>query len=230
MKHILNDILSGIKRKKYLNQQKLPSESEMSRKYGVSRHEVRRAYERLSEMGYVKKRPGIGHFVRSVSKKIDLDLTGSRGFTDKMHSQNIKISTINVGVRLVEPDAMLSNRLEISEEEPVYRIDRLRVLEEVPIALHTSFVSGQRFPSIQEDGRNIQSMSEYYREKGYEDFSYEEGTLQTVVAAEEQRELLQCPNLVPLLHYEGVWRVRDTGVVLEFTQVIYRGDYFTYHL
>ncbi len=230
MRNILDDILRDINQRSYRDNQKLPSESEMSYKYGVSRHEVRKAYEWLSEMGYVEKRPGIGHFIRVIDKKIDLDLTGSAGFTDKMHSQGVDVQTENLGVYPHSRDPLLSSRLEIPPEEPIYRIDRRRTLGEVPVALHISYVSGQRFPSIEVDGLHVKSMQEYYQEKGYRDFSFEEGTLQTMMGGSEERALLNCPVLVPILLYEGVWRVQESGEILEFSKVLYRGDYFTYRL
>lgn len=60
---IFGEIKAEIDRGDYVPEEKIPSEAELSQKYGVSRITVRRAIEELCAAGYLVKHQGRGTFV-----------------------------------------------------------------------------------------------------------------------------------------------------------------------
>ena len=59
-KEVISALLEEILQQRYATGERLPTEVELCQRFGVSRHTVREALRRLQEMGYVKRRQGMG--------------------------------------------------------------------------------------------------------------------------------------------------------------------------
>lgn len=68
---IYNDIVEGIRTKKYLPGSRLPSEKELSEQYKVSRITSKKALEMLSEQNLILRMPGKGSFVSDETQDTD---------------------------------------------------------------------------------------------------------------------------------------------------------------
>ena len=68
---------------KYKKGEKMPSENKMAVRFGVTRSEIRKAYERLKELGYVYSMQGYGSFFSGKREKIRLSMT-DQSFSKKM--------------------------------------------------------------------------------------------------------------------------------------------------
>ena len=62
----------------------IPSENELSKKYGISRMTAKKAIDSLTIKGLVERTQGKGTYVSSYEKKIELPLNRLRGFTQKV--------------------------------------------------------------------------------------------------------------------------------------------------
>ena len=60
---VYNDLLQGIRDKTYPSGSRVPSEKELSEKYGVSRITSKKALEMLADRGLISRKPGKGSFV-----------------------------------------------------------------------------------------------------------------------------------------------------------------------
>ncbi len=86
---IYNDIVEGIRTRKYLPGSRLPSEKELSEQYNVSRITSKKALEMLAEQNLILRMPGKGSFVSEESNETEFgQLTG--------HKQNSQAKTIGV--------------------------------------------------------------------------------------------------------------------------------------
>lgn len=128
----------------------------------------------------------------------------------------------NILCEKVEFNHKIYEMLQASEHENVYRIDRLRLIEGQPLALHSSYVSETRFPDIGRIGRELASMFQYYQSKGYSVFQSRQTQLRLTYPNKLERELLECSSLIPLLVLESACVDKESGQTLEVSKIMYR--------
>lgn len=68
-KRLLEDLREAIEQGVYNDGQRIPTEAELCREYGVSRHTVRQAFQDLVAEGVVYRVPGRGTFVTGLSRR-----------------------------------------------------------------------------------------------------------------------------------------------------------------
>jgi GntR family transcriptional regulator len=207
---------------------KLPSENELADEMRLPRMVVRKAYERLQEMGYIYSLQGRGSFVRDRRTQIPLTLRGDESFSVKMRELGMVYDSRNLGCVTIAYQQNIYETLGVTEDERVFRIERLRVVDHQPIALHVSFVAERVFPQIERQGNTITSMFHFYAEQGYQAFDSFKTVFSIVFPTKEERDSLQCSSLIPLLVLESGCIDRESGQVLEMTRISYRTDRFKY--
>ncbi|WP_181949676.1 GntR family transcriptional regulator [Halobacillus karajensis] len=227
---IIDDMMQQIMKKLFEPGRKLPSENALAEKYRVPRATVRSALAKLEERGYIYSKQGIGRYLKEESIQIELHLTGKKSFTDKMKQLGYNLTTRNIYCEKISYDAKIYQQLNISEGDSVYKIGRMRYIQNEPIALHQSFVNAARFPTIAEDGPHIESMFAYYREHGYQEFDSHKTLLSTTFPTLYEQELLSCNSMVPLIVVESDCIDRNSKMVLEHTKILYRSDRFKYDI
>jgi len=225
---LVDRLISDIHAGNYKPNDKLPSENELACYYQVPRIIVRKAYERLQELGYIFSKQGKGSYVQNQKLQIPLILTGDVSFSEKMSELNYNFETINITSEIISHDTSIYHALKAEPNERIYKISRLRVVEDCPIAIHTSYLSQSTFRNIEREGQEITSIFQYYQEQGYIDFESMQSQLVVVFPNKQERELLKCPSLVPLIQLESGCVDRKSGKVLEYSRNIYRSDCFTY--
>lgn len=92
----------------------MPSENKLAGQYGVTRAEIRKAYERLKELGYVYSMQGYGSFYSGKRKKIRL-VMNHESFSQKMAALHLPIETRNLGCQKVRSDSLLYEMLQIDK-------------------------------------------------------------------------------------------------------------------
>ncbi|WP_461179039.1 GntR family transcriptional regulator [Virgibacillus ainsalahensis] len=227
---IIDDMMQEIVSKSMETGDKLPSENELAEKYQVPRMTVRNSLTKLEEQGIIYSRQGKGRYVKEKSLKIQLHLTGKTSFTDKMKESGYRLVTRNISCDKINYDEKIYHILDADERDSVYKIARLRYINDEPIAVHNSYVRAATFPGIVEDGRKIESMFAYYRRLGYINFTSNKTLLSVTFPTFDEQQLLSCNRLEPLLVIESDCMDADSGDVLEHTKIVYRSDKFKYDI
>ncbi|WP_346902117.1 GntR family transcriptional regulator, partial [Faecalicatena contorta] len=128
----------------YKKGDKMPSENKMAVRFGVPRSEIRKAYERLKELGYIYAMQGYGSFFSGRRDKILLSME-DRSFSSKMADLNLSFETRNMGCQKLRGDSLIHSMLGVEFEEPIYKITRLRILDGEPAAIHISYMAEDLF-------------------------------------------------------------------------------------
>jgi GntR family transcriptional regulator len=117
---------------------RVPSESEFERQFGISRTTVRQALGSLVNQGMLTRVRGKGTFV--AQPRINQHLLWLTSFTQDMQARGKK-----PGARVLQIDVLLAppqiaKPLLLSLSEKVIAIKRLRLADNLPMAVETSFL------------------------------------------------------------------------------------------
>lgn len=126
---IQEKILSGI----YQPGDKLQTEGEMAKTYGVSIITVRKAVGGLIGKGLVERKQGKGTFVRK--PKYMRDIKKVQSFSDMCRSMGLKPGGRMLENKLVPPDDEIAEKLEQNREMQAVFISRVRYADDEAVAI-----------------------------------------------------------------------------------------------
>lgn len=195
--------------------EKLPSENQLADYFNIPRTTVRQVYQQLIELGYIESKQGVGHFARQTLPQIDLMMKGDQSFSEKMLEQGLDYQSVQLGV-LVE------------EERFIFR--RLRLINQIPVAIHHSYLPKALFPDFDQQIGEETSLFSFLRKAGYQHFDSTYSLMSISMPSAEEQILLYCGSLVPLVRIEANCIDADTKQELENSHIIYRSDIVNFNL
>lgn len=183
----------------------LPSESELSRSYGVSRVTVRKALELLRDERLIDARQGFGWFVATDPVRQTLGRLGT--IEEQLGELGVNSERRVVGFRFVAPPPRVRRVLEAAS---VLEVRRVNLADGQPFARVTVWCP-------EELGARL-SRADVARAPFYELIGVPIGgatqTIGAEVAGREDAELLAVPVGSPMLRCERVTRTTDDRPVL----------------
>lgn len=207
-------------------QERLPSESEMMKTYGVSRITVRQAVRDLHTEGLVFSVQGKGTFV-SRPKAVQ-DIQHLQGFGEAMDPQGYDTSTRVVGIQEVRAPQEVAEALNITQNATVIELTRIRYLNREPISVDNSF-----FPLA--IGQLLQSrdLSQDIFPLLEDDFGFGLGhadlKIEAIVADDAAAKHLNIEKETAVLRIQRLV-FSEKGEPIDFEYLSYRGDAFQYQL
>ena len=135
---IADELAAGIREKRLAPFAKLPSETELIERFGVSRVTVRQALRTLAKAGLVISRQGKGVFVAGAA--VNQELTALRGFYDNlvMQGHDPASTVLSFECRRASSSAPELRQLEYD----IYCFRRLWRLGELPLAVADASIPG----------------------------------------------------------------------------------------
>lgn len=154
----LRDILRDqIENGVYLPGTSIPSENELSEKYGVNRLTVRTAIEGLTKEGIVMPIQGKGVFV--MGERLNRDLDTLSGFSRTIREKNSE-PKINVLYQKIRKAGVKFSRIfEVDEEDEINYIKRVCFADGSPMSIEEIFVPTAIMPNLNE--LNVSDFSMY---------------------------------------------------------------------
>ena len=150
---IMHDIKEKIVNKEY-DGMRLPDERSLSEHYQVSRSSMKRALELLAQEGIVFKKRGSGTFInplylknRGLFKYEGSNLGITDSFSVPGKSQNIEL----LDYQVIKTDDDLKQDLFLTSSDFVYKIRRLRLLDDQPFLIETGFIPINIAPDLNPD-------------------------------------------------------------------------------
>lgn len=141
------DILKNIEKGVWGKGSFIPSERELANKYKVSRVTVRHALANLSVEGILEKMKGKGILVSDRDGKQRM-LNRLIGFYQYLEEKGYKIISKIISNSEILPDSFIRSVLDLKEDEKVYKIERLRIVNDKPLYYSIIYVSKDMYPDL----------------------------------------------------------------------------------
>jgi GntR family transcriptional regulator, N-acetylglucosamine utilization regulator len=207
--------------------QPLPSERELSRALGVSRMTVRRALTDLEARGRLKSQVGRGWFVSNA--KIEQRLEQLSGFSADMREKHLKVESQVLTFELETAGTNLADWLHISVGDPVFRLDRIRLVNGEPIGLEYPRLPAKLCPGLDRFDFSQDSLYRVIREEYHLVLDHAVQTIEASLVDWHEANLLKVDPGAPALRGHRTVFSPD-GLVIESSTGIYRGDRYRYQL
>lgn len=220
---IKQDLLGAIEAGQLQPGGRLPSERELTERYGVSRMTVRQAIGHLEQEGIVRRVQGKGSFVAPA--KVEEALVGLTSFTEEMLRRGLTPSTRVIGLESVWSERVAA-QLSLSQHEPLYHLERLRLAGGEPMELEHLYLPAKMVPGLPEMDLTG-SLYELLRRQYGLHLTNALQTLEAVVACESEADLLEVPIGSPLLAITRT-AFSSTGEAVESSRALYRGDRYKF--
>ncbi len=170
----------------------LQSEQDLARFYNVSRMTARQALHGLKQNGYVVTIRRKGTFV--TTPKIEKTLISLQGFSQEMRGSGMRPSSIVLEHRLIPPPADILDRLQLAPGEEVFKLRRLRLADNTPIAVEVSYVSVKYFPGIDSIDFSRESLYSTLQNRYRFSIGWSEDVIEASKATAEEARLLVVPR------------------------------------
>ncbi|WP_374471120.1 GntR family transcriptional regulator [Phenylobacterium sp.] len=198
----------------------LPPERDLAEEFSVSRITVRKALDGLVAEGLLLRRQGAGTFVAS---RVEKSFSKLSSFSEDMISRGRtpRSEWLKRAEGAVTPEESMV--LGLSPGSPVYRFNRIRFADDLPMALEFTTVPGFSLPSAQAVGSSLYEALETAGHRPTRALQ----RLRAVLFTPEQAGLLRVQPGDAGLLIERRGFLRD-GRPVEFTQSYYRGDAYDF--
>lgn len=204
----------------------IPSERQLEDLYSVSRPTIRQAIELLIREGFLYREHGRGTFV--MPQKLQKGLLELTSFSEDLIKRGIKPGQQILEMGMEIPPKKVQQLLELSEDQKVLRIKRIRLGDEIPIGLQTSYLVMPAGQKIEKE--ELEASGSLYRileEKLHIIPWAADETLEVGIATPEEAKYLQIKPGSPLLLNERVLWSQERKAV-EYVKILYRGDRYRY--
>lgn len=213
-------IREGIAKGTFLPDQRIPSEMELGKEFGVSRMTVRQALNHLVYEGLLYRHPGKGTFVQKA--KMDQEVNLTLGFQEKIQRMGMNATTVLLEKRVRLPNAAMMNHLAIDANEPVLYIRRLRLVEKSPVVIQTCVLPLVLFPNIEEQDIEA-SITRILRDVYGCKLRAYWASMQAVSSNQKESQYLEVPVNSPIMLLEGR-TLNEHSRPIRYTKNLYRGD------
>jgi GntR family transcriptional regulator len=204
--------------------QKIPSEERLAQEFGVSRMTVRQGLADLMAEGLLHKQQGVGTFVSFV--RVAANYSKMTSFTQDAIEQGKNPSSELIAIKKFEVNEKLLTALALNKGESVICLERLRKVDEQPVAIQQSHVPEKICPpDLGQYDWTKQSLFDVLEKHGHR-LSRAIETISAQLADREQANLLDIEIGDPILYIERV-TFEDNGTPIEFVKMYNRPDRYS---
>ncbi len=224
---LANILRESISNGKFAAHEPIPSERQLEGLYSVSRTTIRQAIDLLIRQGFLYRAHGRGTFVSP--QKLQKGISELTSFSEDMKQRGLVPGQKILEIGSISPSEQVRAHLELPATiGQVLRIERLRLGDEVPMGLQTSYYVLPEGQTItREELEEYGSIYKMLQEKFHLIPTEADETLEVTLATPREAALLEIPAGSPLLLSERT-TYSQTRRVIEFVKILYRGDRYRY--
>lgn len=201
----------------------LPTERELAATFDTSRTTVRQALSALAGDGRIARTQGSGTFVADPDRVYVHQMTS---YSEDLRAQGRKPASVILEVARVPAQPDVRAALEVGPEERVHRVERLRLVDDEPLALEIAHLPGP-LPRLRAELDRRGSLYDTLREAYGVALARAEDVVETGLATPHEAEVLGVPVGAPMLVIRRTAHDAD-GRAVEYTRSVFRGDRFRF--
>ena len=198
----------------------LPTEAQLREEFSVSRVTIRQALKLLIENEELESVQGSGTYVKE--NKINYDIYQQSTFNEKWAHLGVATSSNAITFEIIQPSMTMAEHLNISENDRVFHVKRIRCIEAHPITVEETWMPLYLFPDL-----TLQVMEkskyEYIEKTKGMVIDRSEQEIIPVLPSEEVSVLLQIAREQPILEKRTRSFLAD-GTVFEYSRSHFTSD------
>jgi GntR family transcriptional regulator len=197
----------------------IPSERELSQRYGLSRMTVRQAVDHLVSEGRLYRVQGKGTFVARPKIEMPLRLAS---FTEDMQARGLVPGSRDLDRRTAPASAHLARALGIEPGDAVHVIERLRTADGIPMAVERSHIPQAVAPGLADESLADRSLYDLLAQQFGVLLDSGEQTIEAGIVDSADATLLELPAGSAVLLLQR--RSFAAGTPIELAVSTYRAD------
>ncbi len=222
---IAEELRRAIDREEYTVGSRLPAETDLAARYGVSRGTVRQAVAALTAEGLIGSRQGARRVVLASRRSQSFEELRSFAQWARAMGREATGHVVSSQYRPATPED--SVRLQLSTGTPVLHVLRVRGLDGDPVLLERTVYAAWISPAVEAVEPDCPSVTQRLYEDTGLVFAYGEHVIDAVAAGAQDAELLDVRRTSPLLRVRRVTTTRE-GRPVEWSDDRYRPDAITF--
>jgi len=204
----------------------IPSERELSEKYGISRMTARQAITELVNEGLFYREQGKGTFVSQ--RKITQQLIHLTGFTEDIRARGQRPGTKVLSATMHPADEETAEKLRINPGTPIFRLQRLRLADDEPLAIELSQISFKGCEGLLEEDLEHNSLYRLLEAKYGLALMEADQELEAGLTGSEEAQLLKISVASPVLFTRRI-TYSDRNQPIEYAKAVYCGNKYTFY-
>lgn len=205
---------------------RLPSERDLSIQFGVSRMTLRQAIQTLADEGILERKIGSGTYV--ARQKVQEQMKGTTSFTEIMLNQGRVPSSKVLAYLIVRPSKSEKDKLKLSDDEMILRMERIRFADDVPICYEVASIPERLIRPFSKE-EIAASLYATLEEKGSYQIGAANQTITAILASEQVADYLAVKKGEAILRMRQI-SFFDDGTPFEYVRSQYVGSRFEFYL
>ncbi|MEG0094045.1 MAG: GntR family transcriptional regulator [Erysipelotrichaceae bacterium] len=218
-------IIQKIENREFLPGEKIPSERKMAELYGVNRMTIKAAINGLVEDGYLYGEQGVGTFVTTGSNKFEWGLptfSDNEGMSATFEETGIHLKNKLLFASKIKANNFLGMKLNISPNEDVYSIQRVRYTDDDIYAVEYAYVPMKFFSDIEVNNFEHVSLYGYMNSKDHLPIKFKRNLI-IMNPRDKEAKYLKIDKNVPVYYFEYIGK-DAMGNVVEYTESFFKTD------
>jgi len=206
---------------KYKPDERIPSENELCDTLKISRNTAKQAITSLVNEGILYREQGKGTFV--AKRKVLNGLSELFSFSARFSELNGKLRTKIIFIEEIKESKEAIKYFNLKKNNDLFRIQRLRLLEDKPLSLQTSYIPKQFCKSLLKHDLEQESLINIMKNKFGANFSHFTEKIACVSADQYEADHLKMKKGSPLFLLTRKTYSKNNEII-EFARSFLRGD------
>lgn len=227
---VQRDLMNMLKANGYEPGSKIPSERELSTKFGASRMTMRKAVEKLVDRGALERRGTSGTYLPDKLFARPLSQDTPFGFSEVAHEHGRIPGSKLLYFEKVKANDEVAEKLEIEVGDPVILIRRQRTIDDIPVCVELSHISAKLVPGLSATDV-VQNASLYvlFSKRYGTELKSGDSKLSVSRLTAEEAELLDLPSDSAVLEFQSVSLLLNNRP-FEYLRSINHPEHVNFHI